>query len=56
MELGRHAVFIWASYGAVVTVLAGLIGWLVYDGARLKRTLADFEARGIRRRSQGGPD
>ena len=30
----------------------GLIGWLVWDGARLKARLADLEARGVSRRSR----
>jgi heme exporter protein D len=50
-DLGKHAVFIWSSYGVVVVVLAGLIAWLISDGARLRRRLADLEARGVRRRS-----
>jgi heme exporter protein D len=54
MGLGPHAGFIWAAYGAVIVVLAGLIGWLVYDGRRQTRALADLEARGIKRRSAGG--
>lgn len=52
IDLGKHAIFIWASYGAVVIVLAALILWLIEDGRRLARQLADFEARGITRRSR----
>jgi heme exporter protein D len=51
MDLGPHANFIWASYAAVVMVLAGLSSWLVLDGRRLQRLLDNLEARGIRRRS-----
>ena len=51
MDLGKHAVFIWSSYGVVTVVLAGLIVWLISDGLRLKRRLDELEARGIRRRS-----
>ncbi len=54
IDLGKHAVFIWASYGATAAVLIGLTGWLIADGRRLRKALADFEARGIRRRSDGG--
>lgn len=50
MDLGPHAAFIWASYAAVAVVLAALIGWLLYDGSRQKRRLADLEARGVTRR------
>jgi len=51
MDLGPHAVFIWASYAVVALVLAALIIWLIADGRQLRRRLQDLEARGIRRRS-----
>ena len=54
LDLGKHAVFIWSSYGIVVVVLAALINWLIGEGARLKRRLDDIEARGVRRRSSAG--
>ncbi|MEZ5844421.1 MAG: heme exporter protein CcmD [Hyphomicrobiaceae bacterium] len=54
IDLGKHAVFIWASYGATTVVLAGLVAWLIADGRRLERALRDLEARGVRRRSDGG--
>jgi heme exporter protein D len=50
MDLGPHAAFIWASYAAETIVLAALIGWLLYDGSRQKRQLADLERRGVTRR------
>jgi heme exporter protein D len=53
-DLGPHAAFIWASYAAVVVVLAGLIGWLAADGRKQQRLLADLESRGGRRRSASG--
>ena len=53
IDLGPHSIFILAAYGAVAIVLAALIGWLLMDGRRQKNRLADFEARGIRRRSKG---
>lgn len=52
IDLGPHAAFIWSSYVIVSVVLAVLIGWLVWDGRRLKARLADLEARGVTRRSQ----
>lgn len=52
MDLGPHASFIWASYGAVAGVLALLIAWLLWDGHRQRRLLAELEARGVRRRSR----
>jgi heme exporter protein D len=51
LDLGKHAVFIWSSYGVVVFVLAALVAWLISDGGRLKRRLDDLETRGVRRRS-----
>jgi heme exporter protein D len=51
MDLGPHAAFIWAAYGIVATMIGGLIAWLVADGRRQARRLADLEARGVRRRS-----
>ena len=56
MDLGPHAAFIMASYTAVAVVIAGLIAWLIHDGRRERAALADFEARGIRRRSGGSKD
>ncbi len=51
MDLGPHATFIIASYAAAIFILAILIGWIVAENRALKRTLADLESRGIRRRS-----
>lgn len=53
MSLGPHAAFIWLSYLAVLVAVGGLIGWLVIDGRRHERRLAEQEARGVRRRSTG---
>ncbi len=54
MDLGPHAAYIWASYAVVAVVLAGLIGWLIFDGRRQQRLLDELEARGVRRRSSRG--
>lgn len=54
MDLGPHALFIVASYAGMAAVLVGLVGWLVADGRRQSRALADLEARGITRRSRAG--
>jgi heme exporter protein D len=51
MDLGPHAVFIWASYGIYAAVLGAVIVWLIADGAGLSRRLAELDARGIKRRS-----
>jgi heme exporter protein D len=52
--LGNHGGFILAAYLTTVVVLAGLVGWIAFDGRALRRRLADLEARGIRRRSAKG--
>jgi heme exporter protein D len=52
VDLGPHAAFIWASYAIYAVVLVALIGWLVWDGARIKQQLSDLEARGVSRRSR----
>ena len=52
MDLGPHATFIVASYAAAAFILTLLIGWIVAENRALKRTLADFESRGITRRSE----
>lgn len=54
MELGPNAPFIWTAYCMVAFVIAGLITWLVLDGRSLQRRLADFETRGVKRRT--GPE
>jgi heme exporter protein D len=51
MDLGPHATFIIAAYAASAFILALLISWIVAENRALKRTLADFESRGITRRS-----
>jgi heme exporter protein D len=49
-DLGPHAAYIWASYGIVALVLAGLAGWLMADGRHQQRLLDELAARGVRRR------
>ncbi len=51
MELGPHAIFIIAGYGAAAMVVASLIAWVVLDFRAQKRALGDLEARGVTRRS-----
>jgi len=51
MDLGPNAPFIWTAYGMVAFVIAGLITWLLFDGREQQRRLAEFEARGVKRRS-----
>jgi heme exporter protein D len=54
MDLGPHAAFVWASYGAVAVVLSLLVVWLVLDGRRQQRLIDELETRGVRRRSERG--
>lgn len=54
MDLGPHAAFIWASYGAFVAIVGLLICWTLFDGRRQANALADAERRGLKRRSAGG--
>ena len=51
MDLGPHAIFIIAAYGAAAVVVAGLIAWVVLDFRAQKRILGDLEAHGVTRRS-----
>lgn len=51
LDLGNHAGFIWAAYGASALVLAGLIVWIRLDAKRQAGLLADLERQGVRRRS-----
>jgi heme exporter protein D len=55
MDLGPHAWFIWAAYGAAAAALMGISAWLVIDGYRQTRLIDELEARGVRRRSQSRP-
>lgn len=54
MDLGPHAVFIWASYTIVALGIGSLICWLLLQSRRYREELAALEARGVRRR--GGAD
>jgi heme exporter protein D len=54
MDLGPHAVFIWASYGVTLLALVGLVLWLALDRRRQQHLLDELEARGVRRRSDLG--
>jgi heme exporter protein D len=51
MDLGPHATYIWASYGVVAIVLAGLVAWLIADGRHQQRLLGELDARGVKRPS-----
>jgi heme exporter protein D len=50
-DLGPHAGFILAAYGAAIILIGGLSAWIVADYRRQLRDLAELESRGIKRRS-----
>ncbi len=56
MDLGIHAGFILAAYGAAVIVLGLVVLWVMLDHRAQRRALAALEAQGISRRSGGGAD
>ena len=49
--MSAHALFVTAAYAITAIVLAGLIGWILFDQRARKRELAELEAAGVRRRS-----
>ena len=52
MTLGPHAAFIVAAYAAAVTIVGGLIAWVLWDYRTQRRLLAELDARGVVRRSE----
>lgn len=52
-ELGPHAGFILASYGAVAVILGGLILTILLDRRAQRQALDALEQRGAGRRSGG---
>lgn len=51
MNLGPHAAFIIAAYGAAIVVIGALIAWVTLDYRAQKRVLGDLDAQGVTRRS-----
>jgi heme exporter protein D len=51
MSLGPYAAFVVAAYLASLTIVVGLILWVILDRRHLARRLGELEARGITRRS-----
>jgi heme exporter protein D len=49
-EFGPHSGFIWMSYIIVTAVLLGLIVWIISDGRKQRRSLAQLEQKGVSRR------
>lgn len=44
-ELGKYAGVVLWSYGLAITVLVVLVGVTLWQGARVRRALAEVEAR-----------
>ncbi len=51
MNLGPHAAFILAAYGAALVVIGLMIVWVVADHRAQRRLLAQLEGQGGRPRS-----
>jgi len=51
--MSTNALYVSAAYGVTALALAGLVAWLVIDHFARKRELAELEAAGVRRRSDG---
>lgn len=49
--LSGHAGFVFAAYAITTVVLVTMIAAILLDGRRLRRRIAELEARGVRRRS-----
>jgi heme exporter protein D len=52
--LGTHWEFIAGAYAVSGAVLIALVAWVLSDLHVQRRILRDMDARGIRRRSDGG--
>jgi heme exporter protein D len=52
MDLGPHWAFIVWAYALAIAAIAALVAWIVIDYRAQLKTLADLEARGLRRRSR----
>ena len=44
-ELGKYAVSVLGSYAVTAALIAGLVGLTLWQSARMKRALAEVEAR-----------
>jgi heme exporter protein D len=51
MSLGPHAAFIVTAYLVAAAIVIAMIAWVVLDRRRLRRELAELEARSGRSRA-----
>jgi len=56
MNLGPHATFILAAYGAAAMALLVLVLWVWIDYRVQRRALETLEAQGVTRRSARGAE
>lgn len=54
MDLGPHAFYIAGSYAVTAVIVAALILRAILDHRAQTSALADFNARGVARRSESG--
>lgn len=52
-DLGKYAEAVIWSYVASIAMIAGLIIWSLWRGARIKRALAEVEARAQKTTHEG---
>jgi heme exporter protein D len=52
MDLGTHWAFIVWAYALAIVIIAILTAWVMLDYRLQRKTLAELEARGLRRRSR----
>jgi heme exporter protein D len=52
VDLGPHAGFIEIAYGFAALIVTVMTVWTVVDHRRQTRSLAELEARGLKRRSE----
>lgn len=50
-----HTAFIVASYLVALLIVAGMVAWIAFDYRALRRSLAEFDERGLTRRSGRAP-
>lgn len=48
-DLGKYAAAVLSSYGVSLVLLAGIVALSIWQGARVKRQLAEVEARAAER-------
>jgi heme exporter protein D len=51
VQLGPHAGFILAAYGAAGIMVLGLLVWVMADYRAQRRALAELERQGVSRRA-----